>query len=894
MNENFLRRAKDLIVLGDHTPTAENPRHGCGQGTPVGIVRETDPASGSPSRMSHGFFYKNNWIPIKYRKTKSGQAPTQEQLDEPIAFGVALVAQGTEGSRGPDTDPSRVTVTDNFTTQITRPATDTTSQTIEDVGQLTDAIHVVDAAAVVVIQDTDKKVGQVAAFPSKGSTSGKDGVKVAHWTDLLAFLAEGAGTTLRNAPDLLGLRGLHLLGDPENPAVGYVWALGKKSKPALASDPDAEILEGWIDEKGGAWRPFVAYKPLVPRDGKDGKDGKPGPQGPAGKNAPVPPGGGGGGNPPPPNPPWPLPPKNGLTGNPWFDPFLDPFLPEDAELTECSKPVPQGRDGDKGEYTFKPGTVSTRRHPDAGKTAIQPPFRPCFNPNGDQRQLLGGGIYAPGAPNVPPGGIRQTDKFDFGLWHTPTDVDNYIIKKQNQIIAFINERFEGGPNKVQHGGLFLPSQDPEKFRFDAFREGSVVAADTKIGRVTYKILQQVVKDRNGRKLLAPLTNDVVPERWYGDGFTDTTLGIYEEHLPRAARAALVFSRRERAFVFRRADLEVQGEHSVTAEDGSYNTFTTETGGALTITATDVTTNTQYARTLRKQAGSIAFTSDIPSVPTVSGASPYLPKFTGASAIGNSSVKDPGTTVSYGDLIEPDTKNNLWQKGNNLFSCPSRVYELRAYSGELDSSPFYSSRTVGSASLISDLTGSWGGVTVYGTGPAFATPGCAKLYYGNASAALRKVIQIPQVDGAKAIVYFRIKMDTVGGSQKAGYYFGMTDTAFSDIAAGVTEPTDGAFFAVDPYNFGDGNIRCVVRRAGSTDDLYDTGINYDDGNFHSYLIAQDFDRDSIVFEIDTVEVRVVSALLVADVAPAASVTALDNGSDGTMHIGHISMRLSETV
>lgn len=65
--------------------------------------------------------------------------------------------------------------------------------------------------------------------------------------------------------------------------------------------------------------------------------------------------------------------------------------------------------------------------------------------------------------------------------------------------------------------------------------------------------------------------------------------------------------------------------------------------------TSITANTSKTYTLPNASGTIALTSNIP---TVSGTTNYIPKFTGASAIGNSQVRDDGAGVSIG--IAPQT------------------------------------------------------------------------------------------------------------------------------------------------------------------------------------------------------------------------------------------------
>ena len=58
------------------------------------------------------------------------------------------------------------------------------------------------------------------------------------------------------------------------------------------------------------------------------------------------------------------------------------------------------------------------------------------------------------------------------------------------------------------------------------------------------------------------------------------------------------------------------------------------------------TNGTYTYTLPSASGTLALTSDIPSgAITGTGTTNYLPKFTGASTIGNSAITDDGTTVS---------------------------------------------------------------------------------------------------------------------------------------------------------------------------------------------------------------------------------------------------------
>jgi len=92
--------------------------------------------------------------------------------------------------------------------------------------------------------------------------------------------------------------------------------------------------------------------------------------------------------------------------------------------------------------------------------------------------------------------------------------------------------------------------------------------------------------------------------------------------------------------------------------------TTRITGQLTLGST--ITNGTYTYTLPSATGTLALTSDIP---TVSGTTGYIPKFTGTTAIGNSALQDDGSgTLSYNAI----SSNNATLALNALTSSSSIV------------------------------------------------------------------------------------------------------------------------------------------------------------------------------------------------------------------------------
>jgi len=103
--------------------------------------------------------------------------------------------------------------------------------------------------------------------------------------------------------------------------------------------------------------------------------------------------------------------------------------------------------------------------------------------------------------------------------------------------------------------------------------------------------------------------------------------------------------------------DVDGHSMVTMEDGYLTIANASTIRAL-LDVSALSANRDFA--FPNASGTLALTSQIPSV---SGTTNYLPKFTGASALGNSLIFDNGTSVGIGTAT-PGDKLDVYSSANS--------------------------------------------------------------------------------------------------------------------------------------------------------------------------------------------------------------------------------------
>jgi hypothetical protein len=103
--------------------------------------------------------------------------------------------------------------------------------------------------------------------------------------------------------------------------------------------------------------------------------------------------------------------------------------------------------------------------------------------------------------------------------------------------------------------------------------------------------------------------------------------------------------------------DVDGHSMVTMEDGYLTIANASTIRAL-LDVSALSANRDFA--FPNASGTLALTSQIPSV---SGTTNYLPKFTGASALGNSLIFDNGTSVGIGTAT-PEDKLDVYSSANS--------------------------------------------------------------------------------------------------------------------------------------------------------------------------------------------------------------------------------------
>ena len=98
--------------------------------------------------------------------------------------------------------------------------------------------------------------------------------------------------------------------------------------------------------------------------------------------------------------------------------------------------------------------------------------------------------------------------------------------------------------------------------------------------------------------------------------------------------------------------------------------TSRVSGVLTLSST--ISNGTYTYTLPSATGTLALTSAIPANPVGgTGTTNYLPKFTGASTIGNSAITDDGTTVTLiSRILQVGSYLNLYSGAYSVQSIPS--------------------------------------------------------------------------------------------------------------------------------------------------------------------------------------------------------------------------------
>jgi len=108
-----------------------------------------------------------------------------------------------------------------------------------------------------------------------------------------------------------------------------------------------------------------------------------------------------------------------------------------------------------------------------------------------------------------------------------------------------------------------------------------------------------------------------------------------------------------------------------------NTYRFDVNGTVRFTGQlrleSTITNGTYTYTLPSATGTIALTSDISGMITGSGTTNYLPKFTGASTIGNSLLTDNGTLLNYGNNIITIGASNTAEKYLGINSSTGDFY-----------------------------------------------------------------------------------------------------------------------------------------------------------------------------------------------------------------------------
>ena len=138
----------------------------------------------------------------------------------------------------------------------------------------------------------------------------------------------------------------------------------------------------------------------------------------------------------------------------------------------------------------------------------------------------------------------------------------------------------------------------------------------------------------------------------------------------------------------------------------YNIITTQTSGFLfsasvassfknfILDASSLTDVTQRTYTLPDASGTLALTSSLSGMVTGTGTTNYLPKFTGASTIGNSNITDNGSLISLGS-------NSLINGNVGIGSTPLstvNLYVFKTITGGVNAFGIY-----GSGTIQSDVT-----------------------------------------------------------------------------------------------------------------------------------------------------------------------------------------------
>lgn len=551
-------------------------------------------------------------------------------------------------------------------------------------------------------------------------------------------------------------------------------------------------------------------------------------------------------------------------------------------LATCDRETPGGLQFPSVAATLKPrpGTKYNRAQPGAGKSAIQPRRPMSYQGDVDQRDRLGAGVRyrdrANPEPLVPAGGIPLIDPFDFNPKTTAEEAITFLADKLNQALSIINGMAVYSTDATRTRALHLPNQiaPPQEKFFDV---GDVAIVDGK---------PHVLTKNGKRREWSPLTQDVVNERVIGDGkfvgdigWTFRVDGLLPEVMP-----SFRFSPKEDAFVLRNAPLVLDGELILpSGEDASENEISTTEAGVLSFKGR--VNGTEITRALRAQAGTIAFTSEIPSV---SGTTDILPKFTGGTSLGDSKHKAL-STGSYGDRISYNPTTDLWEKTHNAYFRPTVTFQFRSAAGELECFPWASNRTPASGSQITDLTGKgWGGVRLTAEGPSSGVIGFAHAYYADNAYDARLVVPAPTATSFAAI-NFRLKSAAATGD-KGAFYVGFTDTVWEDVTATPYElPTDGAYFAFDPYNLG-ANVWCCVAEGGVWV-KYDTGIPYDAAAFKDYTIVLDAVRGYSAFLIDGVEVQLFSEMPQGDMTVAMAALSLESTVGIEVDVAHATLQMS---
>lgn len=221
-----------------------------------------------------------------------------------------------------------------------------------------------------------------------------------------------------------------------------------------------------------------------------------------------------------------------------------------------------------------PRTEAARSSPTAGTTEIQPKHSP-WDPNGDERQRLGGGPHQPKAPDVPRGGIRQWDALDVNREHSIYELANAIINVQNQQIARDNQIHPFAPDAVSGTGLKLPGQDLESVRLDQFEPGTVLSIRTQspTSKTQLDVPHLVYRDpKTGENKIRPLGGDLMAEHvvGLGDRSEDIVTRYDTGHGARRDGKDLPTSgyRQGKGFSFENAPVHVQNEVNVDSSSGS--------------------------------------------------------------------------------------------------------------------------------------------------------------------------------------------------------------------------------------------------------------------------------------------------------------------------------------